>query len=50
METHLTSLSIKSTVDLNNKVQIPILGLGVYQTPPGGATRNAVKFALKAGY
>jgi diketogulonate reductase-like aldo/keto reductase len=50
METPLTSLSFNSRVDLNNKVQMPILGLGVYQTPPGRATQDAVKFALKVGY
>jgi diketogulonate reductase-like aldo/keto reductase len=50
MKTIVTNLSIKSTVDLNNEVQMPIFGLGVYQTPPGRATQNAVKFALKVGY
>ena len=42
--------NINSTVKLNNTVQIPVLGLGVYQTPPGRATQNAVKFALTVGY
>jgi len=27
-----------------------VLGLGVFQTPPGKVTREAVKFALKVGY
>src|SRR5437016_13759167 len=26
------------------------LGLGVYQSPPGRVTRNAVNFALRVGY
>src|SRR5437773_10364490 len=26
------------------------LGLGVYQSPPGRVTRNAVNFALRIGY
>jgi methylglyoxal/glyoxal reductase len=50
METSTTSLSINSTVNLNNNVQMPVLGLGVYQTPPGSTTQSAVKFALKVGY
>jgi methylglyoxal/glyoxal reductase len=50
MATLMAKLDINSTVKLNNDVQIPVLGLGVYQTPPGKATENAVKFALKIGY
>ena len=46
----MANLSIQSTVTLNNNVQMPILGLGVYQTPPGRVTQNSVKFALKLGY
>jgi diketogulonate reductase-like aldo/keto reductase len=37
------------TVTLNNGVQMPSLGLGVFQTPPDG-TRDAVQAALAAGY
>src|SRR5690349_5795586 len=50
METPATSLGMKSTMKLNNGVQIPLLGLGVYQTPAGRPTQNAVRFALKFGY
>ena len=50
MTTSMTDLSIESTVKLNNNVRIPILGLGVYQIPPGRVTQNAVKFALSVGY
>src|SRR2546428_8085525 len=50
METSMANLSIQSTVKLNNNVQMPILGLGVYQSPPGRVTRNAVNFALTVGY
>ena len=50
MATSTANLNMGSTVKLNNNVQMPILGLGVYQTPPGGVTRNAVKFALTVGY
>lgn len=35
---------------LNNGVQIPQLGLGVYQTPLGEQTVNSVMWALEAGY
>ncbi|RDU24890.1 aldo/keto reductase [Anaerosacchariphilus polymeriproducens] len=35
---------------LNNGVEIPQLGLGVFRTEVGEQTENAVKWALKAGY
>ncbi len=35
---------------LTGHVQIPALGLGVYQSTPGNATRDAVLAALDAGY
>ncbi|GAB4366232.1 MAG: aldo/keto reductase [Calditrichia bacterium] len=35
---------------LNNGVEIPILGLGVYQLPSGEATKNTILEALKLGY
>jgi diketogulonate reductase-like aldo/keto reductase len=44
------ALTISSTVKLNSGVEMPVLGLGVYQTPPGRVTQEAVKLALKAGY
>ncbi len=37
-------------VKLNNGVKIPQLGLGVFKTPDGEQTQNAVKWALEAGY
>lgn len=37
------------TITLNNGVEIPALGLGVFQTPPD-ETRDAVTAALDAGY
>jgi diketogulonate reductase-like aldo/keto reductase len=36
-------------ITLNNGVEIPALGLGVFQTPPD-ETRDAVRDALQAGY
>lgn len=38
-----------STLTLNNGVELPALGLGVFQTPPA-ETRDAVTAALSAGY
>ncbi len=35
---------------LNNGVEIPLLGLGVYQVPQGAKTVEAVRSALSAGY
>ena len=46
----MANLNIQSTVKLNNDVRMPILGLGVYQSPPGRVTRNAVNLALRVGY
>ena len=43
-------LSLQSKVTLANGVEIPRLGLGVYQSPPGRTTQNAVKYALSIGY
>ena len=37
------------TITLNNGVDMPALGLGVFQTPPD-ENRAAVKAALGAGY
>jgi diketogulonate reductase-like aldo/keto reductase len=35
---------------LNNGVEIPWLGLGVYQAEPGDETKTAVQYALQQGY
>ena len=37
-------------VRLTNGVTMPMLGLGVYQSPPGAPTRQAVLDAIEAGY
>jgi diketogulonate reductase-like aldo/keto reductase len=44
------SLTINSTVTLAGGVDIPRLGLGVYQTPSGRPARDAVRHALECGY
>jgi diketogulonate reductase-like aldo/keto reductase len=44
------SLTIRSTLTLRHGVEIPRLGLGVYQSRPGAETREAVRAALEAGY
>ena len=43
-------LTLQSHAILNNKVEIPRLGLGVYQTAIGETTMRAVSYALKIGY
>lgn len=43
-------LSIKSCFQLNNGVMMPVLGLGVFKSPSGDTTREAVKTALSIGY
>jgi diketogulonate reductase-like aldo/keto reductase len=42
--------SIRSTVTLRGGVEMPVLGLGVWQSAPGEETRRAVSAALAAGY
>jgi len=44
------ALTITSTAALRGGVQIPLLGLGVYQSRPGEETRRAVEAALVVGY
>ncbi len=43
-------LTIRSTLPLRGGVEIPVLGLGVYQSRPGEETREAVRAALELGY
>jgi methylglyoxal/glyoxal reductase len=44
------SLNITSTVILNNGVEMPLFGLGVFQTEQGKETQQAVRWALETGY
>jgi len=43
-------LRLEPLARLNNGVQIPRLGLGLYQPPRGETTLRVVKYALKVGY
>lgn len=43
-------LTVKSKTQLNNGIEIPLLGLGLFQSPPGEFTKNAVHNAFEAGY
>jgi diketogulonate reductase-like aldo/keto reductase len=45
-----TRWSLRSRVKLGNGVEMPVLGLGVWQSAPGDETRRAVAEALAAGY
>jgi len=46
----IMGLTLDSRAVLNNGVEIPLLGVGVYQSPPGQTTENAVRYALMIGY
>lgn len=43
-------MTIDSAVKLNNNLEIPRLGFGVYLSKPGKETFNAVAWALETGY
>lgn len=43
-------MDIGTTIELNNGVAIPVLGLGVFKSPTGAETVNTVRYALEAGY
>lgn len=42
--------SLASTIALNNGVEMPRFGLGVFRSAEGPEVENAVVTALKAGY
>jgi len=44
------SITITSTITLNNGVEMPVFGLGVFKAGKGEPTTNAVQWALDAGY
>jgi diketogulonate reductase-like aldo/keto reductase len=43
-------MDLQTTKKLNNGVEIPYLGLGVFQVKDGDETGNAVHWAIEAGY
>jgi diketogulonate reductase-like aldo/keto reductase len=43
-------MDINTKVSLNNGVNIPIIGLGVFQSPAGAVTKQAILDSLEAGY
>jgi diketogulonate reductase-like aldo/keto reductase len=43
-------MDLRSTVKLNNGVQMPWVGLGVFLSPEGPQTESAVRWALEIGY
>lgn len=45
----MTDLALQSTVDLNNRVKIPLIGLGTYLST-GDRGYRAVRHAIKIGY
>lgn len=46
----LKYMNISSTIRLNNGIDMPQFGLGVYKSQPGTETENAVRWALETGY
>ena len=42
--------TLQSTATLNNGIQIPMFGLGVYLSKDGNEVINAIKWAIEAGY
>src|SRR3954449_935401 len=45
----VSSIDQTTKINLNNGVELPAIGLGVFQTPPD-ETRDAVAAALDTGY
>jgi Aldo/keto reductases, related to diketogulonate reductase len=43
-------MNLHTTKKLNNGVEIPILGLGVFRSKDGKETSDAVRWAIEAGY
>ena len=46
----LKIIDINGTVKLNNGVEMPYFGLGTFQSNEGAEVKNAIHYALDAGY
>ncbi len=46
----MTELTLASRIRTSQGLELPRLGLGVFQVPPGDVTRRSVDAALRAGY
>ncbi len=46
----MKNLNINSKIVLNNNLEIPAIGLGVYKSKEGEEVENAITWALEAGY
>ncbi len=46
----MNKLNPNSKITLNNQTEIPVMGLGVYQSQEGDEVENAIEWALEAGY
>ena len=46
----MNATSLTSTYQLNNGIQIPVIGFGTWQAEDGQQAYDAVKWALEAGY
>lgn len=46
----MSNLNINSRIKLNNGLEMPVIGLGVYKTEEGEEVQNSVRYALDAGY
>lgn len=43
-------MDIHTSKTLNNGVEIPVVGLGVFRSPPGKTTQKAIQLAFETGY
>jgi len=46
----MENLTLESTIRLNCGIEMPVMGLGTFQSESGKPTQNAVHWALEAGY